>query len=277
MPEATALPRTELSAAAAVRRESHWRDYTISAVILVSLLLAAEIAVDRKLVSPLVLPAPSQVWAVLLDGFASGFYWPHIRSTVASIVLGFSMAGAIAILISGAIASIPALERVLTPYFVAFQSMPKVAIAPLIVIWFGFGELSKTVIVITTCFFPILMNSLQGLKVRDRDHLELMRSLGASRLQLLVRMRIPSAMPYIFTGLHLGVIFALIGTVVAEFVGTNAGIGYVLLQSKANFDIAGVYACLLLLMVLGVALHVAMVRIEKKAVFWARDLSSVQV
>jgi NitT/TauT family transport system permease protein len=129
--------------------------------------------------------------------------------------------------------------------------------------------------VITACFFPILMNALHGLKVRDRDHLELMRSLGATRLQLFVRLRLPNAMPYIFAGLHIGVIFALIGTVVAEFVGTNAGIGYVMLQAKANFDIASVYACLLMLMVIGVLLHTAMKQLEKRAAFWAQDISQV--
>lgn len=254
---------------------SHRREYAVSALLLVVLLGAAEIAVANKWVSQLVLPAPSQVWNVLVDGFGSGFYIKHVVSTLSSIFVGFAIASSCAISIAGLLASVPTLERILTPYFVAFQSMPKVAIAPLIVIWFGFGELSKTVIVITACFFPILMNALHGLKVRDRDHFELMRSLGATRMQLFVRLRLPAAMPYIFAGLHIGVIFALIGTVVAEFVGTNAGIGYVMLQAKANFDIAGVYACLLMLMAVGVSLHALMKVLEKRAAFWAQDVSQV--
>ncbi|WP_439590235.1 ABC transporter permease [Hydrogenophaga sp.] len=272
---------TELTLPAPVKgaplahRESHWREYTVSAAILVLLLMAAEVSVSHGWVSPLVLAAPSNIWLVLVDGFSSGFYLPHLRSTLSSILAGFFIAGSSAILMAGLLASIPVLERILTPFFVAFQSMPKVAIAPLIVIWFGFGELSKTVIVITACFFPILMNALHGLKLRDRDHLELMRSLGASRMQLFVRLRLPHALPYIFAGLHIGVIFALIGTVVAEFVGTNAGVGYVMLQSKANFDIASVYACLLLLMVIGVLLHGLMKQLEKRVAFWAQDISQV--
>jgi len=253
----------------------HWREYTASLLLLLSLLALAEVAANRGWVSPLVMAAPSQVWAVLVDGFSSGFYGPHLRSTVGSIFAGFAIAATAAISIAGTLASIPVLERVLTPFFVAFQSMPKVAIAPLVVIWFGFGELSKTVIVITACFFPILMNALHGLKLRDRDHLELMRSLGATRMQLFLRLRLPHALPYIFAGLHIGVIFALIGTVVAEFVGTNAGVGYVMLQSKANFDLASVYACLLLLMVIGVVLHGLMKQLEKHVAFWARDISQV--
>jgi NitT/TauT family transport system permease protein len=254
---------------------ARWLEHGASLLLLIMLLGLAEAAAGRGWVSRLVMPAPSQVWAVLVDGFASGFYLPHLRSTVGSIFAGFAIAATAAITIAGTLASIPVLERVLTPFFVAFQSMPKVAIAPLIVIWFGFGELSKIVIVITACFFPILMNALHGLKVRDRDHLELMRSLGATRLQLFVRLRLPHALPYIFAGLHVGVIFALIGTVVAEFVGTNAGIGYVMLQSKANFDLPSVYACLLLLMVIGVLLHGVMKQLEKRVAFWAQDISQV--
>jgi NitT/TauT family transport system permease protein len=254
---------------------NRWLERGASLFLLIVLLGAAEAATRSGLVSPLVLASPSQVWAVLVDGFSSGFYFPHLRSTIGSIFAGFFIAGSAAIAIAGTLASIPVLERVLTPFFVAFQSMPKVAIAPLVVIWFGFGELSKTVIVITACFFPILMNALHGLKLRDRDHLELMRSLGATRLQLFLRLRLPHALPYIFAGLHIGVIFALIGTVVAEFVGTNAGIGYVMLQSKANFDLPSVYACLLLLMAIGVLLHTLMKQLEKRVAFWAQDISQV--
>ncbi len=250
-------------------------EYLASALLLITLIAAAEFAGRKELISPLVMPTPSSVWAVLEDGFSSGFLGPHVMSTVSSIFMGFFIAGSLAILIAGVLVSIPTLERVLTPFFVALQSMPKVAIAPLIVIWFGFGELSKTVIVVTACFFPILMNALHGLKLRDRDHLELMRSFGASRFQLFVRLRMPHALPYVFAGLHIGIIFALIGTVVAEFVGTNSGIGYVMLQAKAGFDIPTVYACLLLLMIVGVVLHGLMKFLEKRIAFWAQDISQL--
>jgi len=259
------------------RREDgpRWGEYAASFLLLVTLLGFAEISARNGWVSKLVMPAPSQVWEVLVDGFSTGFYQPHLMSTVGSIFTGFAIAGTAAILIAGTLASVPVLERVLTPFFVAFQSMPKVALAPLIVIWFGFGGLSKIIIVITACFFPILMNALHALNLRARAPLELMRSLGATRMQLFLRLRLPHALPYIFAGLHIGVIFALIGTVVAEFVGTNAGIGYVMLQSKANFDIASVYACLLLLMAIGVVLHAIMKQLEKRIAFWAQDISQV--
>lgn len=255
----------------------NWRairpEYGVSLLILLAFLSWAEYAARNGLVSRLVLPAPSRVWAVLVDGFSSGFYVDHIMSTVTALVAGFLIAGTTAITLAGVLSSIPFFERIMTPYLVAFQSMPKVAIAPLIVIWFGFGNTSKIIIVVTACFFPILMNALHGLKLRDRDHYELMRSLGANRMQLFVHLRLPHAVPYVFAGLHIGVIFALIGTVVAEFVGTSAGIGYVMLQAKANFDLPSVYACLVLLMILGVVLHAIMDQLERRVVFWGRDLS----
>lgn len=275
MPDGSALNLQATRLPLVSRDYARLMEHAISAALLVVLIALAEVAARQGWISKLVMPAPSAVWAVIVEGFGTGFYFPHLKSTVGSLFAGFFIAGIVAIITAGTLASIPPLERVLTPFFVAFQSMPKVAIAPLIVIWFGFGELSKTVIVITACFFPILINALHGLKLRDRDHLELMRSLGATRLQLFYRLRLPHAMPYIFAGLHIGVIFALIGTVVAEFVGTNSGVGYMMLQSKANFDIASVYACLLLLMGIGVSLHTMMKQLERRVVFWAQDISHV--
>lgn len=248
-------------------------ELALSGLIAVTLIIAAEIAARNNWVTPLVLPAPSQIWAALTDGFASGIYLDNTLSTLWSVVVGFLLGAVVAVVLAGILSSLPFLEKVITPFIVAFQSMPKVAIAPLIIIWFGFGDVSKIVIVLTVCFFPILINSLHGLKVRDRDHYELFKSLGATRWQMFYRLRLPHAVPYIFAGLHIGVIFALIGTVVAEFVGSNTGVGYLMLQAKATFDTPAVYACLLILMLLGMLLHFVMVQIETRVAFWANDIT----
>lgn len=243
--------------------------------IAIAFLVLAEYAARHGLVSPLVMPAPSNIWKVLESGFSDGYFLQHVVSSAASLGTGFLLAFALAIGVAGLLASSSFLERVFTPFIIAFQSMPKVAIAPLVVLWLGFGELAKIAIVAIVCFFPIMINTVQGLKVRDRDHYELMRSLGANRWQLFYHMRLPHAVPYIFAGVHIGVIFALIGTVVAEFVGTDAGIGYAMLQAKSQFDVAGVYACLILLMTLGLILHFVTAYIEKRVSFWINDLSRV--
>jgi len=230
-------------------------EYGVSLFIAIALLVLAEVAAGEKWISPMVLPKPSAVFSVLTEGLRDGTYIVSIVSSMSSLVVGFILAFVAAIVIAGVISSNRFIERVFTPYIVAFQSMPKVAVAPLVVLWLGFGELSKIMIVVIVCFFPMMVNTVQGLKVRHQDHDELMRSLGANSWQQFLLMRLPHAVPYIFAGVRIGVIFALIGVVVAEFVGTNAGVGFSMLQAKSQFDVPSVYACLLILMVMGLVLN----------------------
>jgi NitT/TauT family transport system permease protein len=258
-----------------VRKKLITAEGLASIALAVLLVAAAQTASSYGLVSDLILPKPSTVAAVLIEGFASGYYVEHTVSTVTSLLSGFVAASLFAIALAGVLSAIPALERILTPFLVAFQSLPKIALAPLIIIWFGFGAPAKIVIVATSCFFPVLINALQGLKIRERDRYELLRSLGATRWQMFVHLRLPDALPYIFAGLHVGAIFALIGSVVAEFVGSGQGIGYAMLAAKAQFDVAGVYACLIILMVLGIMLHALMAWLERHIAFWVEDLSTV--
>ena len=250
-------------------------DIAYTVTIGIALLSLAEIAGASGWISPLILPRPSAVWQSLVDGFSTGLYWRHIQSTLLSTMAGFGLASVSAIVIAGLLASVPWLERVFIPYIIAFQSLPKIAIAPLVILWLGFGESSKITIVALICFFPILINSLQGLKLRNREHFELLRSLGATRWQLFRFLRIPGSLPYVFAGLHIGVIFALIGAVVAEFVGSRAGLGYTLMQQKAVFNVPGVFALLVLLMIAGLLLNWIMTTLERKIAFWAEDVSVV--
>lgn len=232
------------------------------------LLGLAEASARFGWVSPMILPRPTQVAQVLVEGLRDGYFLANIFSSLASLVAGFAAAFGAAIALAGLLSTSRFAERVLTPYIIAFQSMPKVAIAPLVVLWLGFGELSKVTIVAIVCFFPIMVNTVQGLKVRDRDHDELLRSLDASRWQHFRLMRMPHAVPYIFAGVRIGAVFALIGVVVAEFVGTNAGIGFALLQAKAQFDVPGVYACLVILMAMGLLLSFATSLVERGVARW---------
>jgi NitT/TauT family transport system permease protein len=250
-------------------------DRVWTVIVAATALGIAEVVAANEWVSRLILPAPTAVWNAIVSGFSTGIYWPHIFSTLYATTAGFLMAAVVSIVVAGILASFPRLERIFYPFIIALQTMPKIAIAPLIVLWLGFGNMGKTTIVALICFFPILVNSLQGLRVRDRDQYELTRSLGASTYQLFRYIRVPNAVPYIFAGLHIGIIFALIGAVVAEFVGSRAGLGYLLLSQKAAFNVPGVYANLLLLMVLGLTYHGIMVALEKRIAFWTRDISVV--
>lgn len=249
----------------------------ISAIIAVALVSLAELAARQGWISELVLPAPSSIWAALWDGFSSGAYWPHIASTSVATVAGFAIAAGSALVVAGILASMPRLERVLVPFIFAFQCMPKIAVAPIIILILGFGMDSKITIVVAVCFFPIFVNTLQGLRLRDRAKYELLSSYGASRLQLFRYLRLPDAVPYVFAGLHIGVILAFIGSVVAEFVGSRSGLGYFMIQQRAVFNVPGTFAILFLLMSVGITLHTAMRYLERKIAFWTKDMTEMHI
>jgi NitT/TauT family transport system permease protein len=147
--------------------------------------------------------------------------------------------------------------------------MPKIAIAPLIIVWFGFGIGSKVVIAATVAFFPVLVNVIVGLKTIDQSKLDLMRSLDATRWQTFRMVKLPNALPFVFAGLDVAVVFSVLGAIVGEFVGAQQGLGNLILQFNFSLDIAGVFAVLILLSVLGVALHLIMQALQKRLIFWA--------
>lgn len=268
-------PSSSSSSASVFSRMAQRRSVQISVTVALGVvfLAAVELLARSGVVSPLLLPAPSAVLNTLISGTSSGLYIEHIASTAGSAVGGFAIAVVVAFIISAILVSSPFIERVIYPYIVAFQTLPKVAIAPLIVIWLGFGSTSKVTIVAIVCFFPILVNTLQGLRIRDRNQYELMRTIGASRLQMLRFLRLPNALPYVFAGFHVGVVFSLIGAVVAEFVGSLSGLGYLLLIEQSAFNVPGVFAILVILMVIGIVLHLIMGFAERKIAFWTSDVS----
>lgn len=253
------------------RRRRRWVNPSLSLLLLALLLGLGELATRMGWVSSLILPAPTAVVDALVSGFANGVYWNHLWSTVSATLLGFGLATATGLTIGGVLAALPSVERVLYPFIVAFQSTPKIAIAPLVIIWVGFGDISKIVIIVIVCFFPILVNTMQGLRLRERERQELVVALGASRWQVFRYVRLPGSTPFVFAGLHVGAIFALLGAVVAEFVGARAGLGVLLNQERSQFNVPGVFAILLILMILGLTLNGTMKAIERRITFWSRE------
>ena len=221
-------------------------------------------------ISPLVLPAPGAIVARLYALFASGDIWPHLWATVVEIVSGFVF-GVLAGLVIGAMVSlIPVIERLIYPYLVALQTLPKVAIAPLFIIWFGYGMTSKVVITALVCFFPILVSVVAGFHATDRDQLDMMKAFGATQWQTLVRLRIPSALVLIFAGLEIAAVLAVIGAIVGEFVGAQVGLGYLIVALNFSLDVPGVFAVLFVLSVIGLAMHGAMRLAARRYIFWIR-------
>ena len=184
------------------------------------------------------------------------------------ILAGFLVGSICGLLLGFVIALVPLAERILYPYVVAFQTVPKVAIAPIIVIWFGYGVASKVVITATIAFFPLLANTIVGLRAAPRDQIEMMTSYTASRWQVFTMVRLKQALPYIFVGLDIAIVLSVIGAIVGEFVGAKAGLGYLILQKNFNFDMAGTFAILIILSLIGVGLHSIIHFIQRRIVFW---------
>jgi NitT/TauT family transport system permease protein len=216
----------------------------------------------------IVVPAPSAIARSIGDGLLSGDFTWHFAVTMYEILAGFLVGAICGLLLGFIIALVPLAERIFYPYVVAFQTVPKVAIAPIIVIWFGYGVSSKVVITATIAFFPLLANTIVGLRAAPRDQIEMMTSYTASRWQVFTMVRLKQALPYIFVGLDVAIVLSVIGAIVGEFVGAKAGLGYLILQKNFNFDMAGTFAILIILSLIGVGLHAVINFLQRRIVFW---------
>jgi NitT/TauT family transport system permease protein len=213
--------------------------------------------------SALVLPAPSVIWEALWGGLRSGYFWPHLLHTGTELVLGLAL-GCAAGLAGGILLGESAfLRRVLFPYVLVSQVVPKLALAPLFIVWFGFGMTSTVVITALICFFPLMENTLTGLQQVEPRKLELFRMLGASRLQTLWRLKIPSGLPVILAGFRVAVVLALVGAVVGEFIGGSKGLGALIIASQGMMDTPLMFAVLLLITVLGLASYQLALGLER--------------
>lgn len=247
-------------------RSERWQH----AVIFIAILLLWEGSSRIGLLPQIVLPSPTSIATRMVELFASGLIWPHLWATTASILSGFALGVTAGFAFGGAVALVPAIERLVYPYMVAFQTVPKVAIAPLFILWFGYGVMSKIVIAAMVCFFPVLVSVMSAFHVTDRDQLDMMRACGASPWQTFIHLRVRAALPIIFNGLEIAAVFAVIGAVVGEFVGAQAGLGYLITTLNFNLDVPGVFAVLIVLSLLGIILHDVVRRIGRRLVFWIR-------
>jgi NitT/TauT family transport system permease protein len=219
-------------------------------------------------ISELIIPAPSQILIALIEGLRSGQLVDGLLTTMQEVVLGFALAAIMAFVIGTLISQIRLLELVIYPYIVAIQTLPKVAVAPLILIWVGLGIEGKVLIAATVAFFPMLVNTIVGLRSAPQNEIDLLRSLSASRWKIFRYVQLPEALPFIFAGLNIGLVLSVLGAIVGEFVGAKAGLGYLILQMNFSMDVSGIFAALLLLGLMGVALDMLTQYLRRKIVFW---------
>jgi NitT/TauT family transport system permease protein len=230
---------------------------------------AWEIIVRLGEISSYILPAPSDVLMALWYHLRTLSYWEAIGITTFETVFGFLIGAIAGVSIGTALALSSLMDRIFYPYVVALQTIPKVAIAPLMIVWFGFGLESKLIIVALTAMFPVLINTIAGLRSTEADRLDLLKGLCASRWQSLRYVQFPSALPYIFAGLNTAIVFAVIGAIVGEFVGARKGLGVHIIQSNFNLDLASVFSSLVVLGVMGVILNSLMMFAERRICFWS--------
>ncbi|MEV0777155.1 ABC transporter permease [Streptomyces sp. NPDC050433] len=239
--------------------------------VFVLVVLVWEYAIRPLGIDEYVLPRPSQIADALWTQLNDPLFWSHFRVTLQESVLGFLLGVSAAMILGTAISQVRIIERTFMPYIVAFQTVPKVALAPLFVVWFGFGMTSKVVMAAVISFFPVLVNVIEGLRSADAERIQMLTVFGASRAQVFRMVQLPNALPFIFAGLDIGIVFAILGAVVGEFIGAKEGLGYLLLQTNYNFDIAGMFAVLLVLSVLGLLAHFVIRFAQRRLAFWSEE------
>ncbi|MGY3697569.1 NitT/TauT family transport system permease protein [Bradyrhizobium sp. USDA 3240] len=242
----------------------------LSVALLVAALATWELAVRLLGIPSFVLPPPSAVAAGLWRGFSSGLYLQHIAVTMFEVLLGFALGCSLGFVLGVAVALNRHVAYFLYPYIVMFLSMPKVALAPLIVLWFGLGMTSKIVTAALVSFFPLMVNTIAGLNAADGDRVDLIRSLGGSERQIFTMLRLPTALPMVIAGLEIAITLSLIGTVVAEFLGAEQGLGMLMQSMNFSMDIAGSFSVLIVLAIVGLVLNQALLAIRHRVLFWER-------
>ena len=236
-------------------------------VVLIGLWWLATIVFDWP---SYIVPTPLEVWNEMIAQWS--FLMSNFRTTLGEALIGFVLAIALAVPFAVAIAYSRLLELTIYPALVALNAIPKIAIAPLLVIWMGFGGAPKIVMVILICFFPIVISTATGLKSTPAEIVELSRSLSTSTLQDFARFRFPFSLPYVFVGLKVAIALAVIGAVVGEFVGATKGLGYVIIASGQNANTTLAFVAIVLLSLMSIVLFYAIVLVQRLVVPWSEEM-----
>lgn len=268
----------ELKLAPAQERPGGWqrwlhqnRGRLAAPIVLMLLILLWAALVTWQEYPPFILPSPALVWRKFLSVAGDGSIWLHVSVTLLEIVLGLAVGLSAAFSLGYLLGKHRSLERIASPYIVASQSIPIVAIAPLIVIWMGSGLASKVAVTALITFFPVLIATIVGIRNVDADLHDLMLSLRAGRWQLFWKLELPAALPVIFGGLKLSATLAVVGAVVGEFMGASAGLGYLINLARGIFDTPLMFVAILLLVVIAQALYLSVAALEGRLLRWQRQ------
>jgi NitT/TauT family transport system permease protein len=246
-------------------------------ITLAIIILVWSTAISAFKVPDFILPTPMSVLDAIIKGFVGGDFFEHFKSTLWATLLGYVFGCGLAFLVGVAVAESDTFDKFIYPCIVALQSMPKVALAPLILVWFGFEIESKIILVALICFFPLFVNTVAGIRQTDPELIDICRAFSASRRYLFFNVKLPSAASEIFAGLQIGVVLALIGAVVAEFIASKKGLGHMIDSAAVSLTTHNMFAGVIILGVMGVA-GTAIVRVlQKRVVFWETSTTRVNL
>ncbi len=230
------------------------------------ILLAWEVAVALLKIRPIILPPPSRVGLALVT--RRGLLLQHLWPTLWQCLAGFLLAVVAGVGVGVAVTLSAVVRRALTPHLVAFQVLPKVTVAPLFILWWGVGATSRVMLAFFICFFPMVVNTAAGLASADPEIVRMARAFTATRGQIFRKVQLPHALPFIFSGLKISATFAVIGIVVAEFVSSQEGLGYLMIFSQGLLDTATMLAAIVVLSLMGLALYGGICLLERVCIYW---------
>ncbi|MCC7365459.1 MAG: ABC transporter permease [Dehalococcoidia bacterium] len=248
-------------------RAGHYAaEYLPPAALLVALVAGWELWVRAFDTKPYVLPAPSRVWDAFLE--TRGVLPGHIRTTMAESLLGLFFAALIGVGLAVVIALVPFVRRVLYPLLIVSQTIPMIVLAPLLIVWFGFGMTPKVIVVALVGFFPIVVSTVDGLTNADRELVGLVRSMGARRLAVLRYVMLPSALPGFFAGLKIAAAYAVLGAVIGEYMGGSSGLGLFITRAQTSFRVDRVFVAVVVVALASMALFAAVHIAARLATPW---------
>lgn len=239
----------------------------LSTSLIIGFFLLWEVLCIILNVSDLVLPRPSEIIVTIVDRFP--VLWPHILQTLYSTMIGFGLGVVIGVTLGVLVGTSKVAYAVAYPLLVGFSSIPKVAVVPIFVLWFGSGTTPAILTAMVICVFPIVVNIATGLATTEPELEDVLKTLGASKTEILWNVGLPRAMPYFFASLKVAVTLSFVGAVLSETVASNMGIGFVMMTASSNFQVSLVFAGLILLALMGVALYAIFSLLERRVTGWA--------
>ena len=240
-----------------------------------AVVIAWEAVIRLFSVPTFVLPAPTAIMASLIENRAP--LATAAQATALEVLFGFLFASLVGVLVALVIVRFERFGRALYPLIVLFQNVPKVALAPIFILWFGYDLAPKILLIVVIAFFPVAIDMLAGLQSVEPSFVSLMRSVGASKSKIMLRVRIPHSLPHLIAGLKVAITFSVIGAIVGEFAGANKGLGYVIQFASTQLDTPLIFAALIVVSVLGLAFYYIVEFAERQLVPWAPKFDPLQL